>query len=159
MSAPEDAREAGVVFYDLPADLSSDQIDPLMRPIVEQINKSGFCWTAESCQGHPDATEHPPWAGNTEPMLRLVCRREDMGRVLSTLVDAAEIVPAEEFEADYGYSSAQAIRIFPHTNPKPRTLGWAELLVYLPAACVWSRNRGIRVLQRFADLLGDDHQT
>lgn len=51
-------------------------------------------------------------------MLRMVCQRENIGRVLSTLVDAAEIVPAEESEADYSYSSAQAICVFPTLRPQ-----------------------------------------
>lgn len=148
-----DARAAGVRFYELPRNLTADMVDPLIWPIVKKINDSAIAWTAESCQGHPDATE-PAWAGNNEPMLRLVCRRDRMGRVMAALIDACERVPAKEFEEGSGlYSSAQPIKIFPHTEEVARKQGWAEILIYLSAGAVWSRDRALRVLDSFADEL------
>jgi hypothetical protein len=81
------AKEAGCVFYSLPGELNYDQVDPLIADVCRSINASGWVATAESCQGHPDAEHAHPWAGNTSPMLRLVCRAERAGAMLLALAD------------------------------------------------------------------------
>ena len=83
VSFPEPVSESGVMFYSDPALLTPDLIDPLLWPAVERINASGWVWTAEACQGHPeDDSSIGPWAGNHRAMVRLVCRAADLGRML-----------------------------------------------------------------------------
>lgn len=147
---PLDARAAGVRFYELPESLEPHMIDPLIWPVVKKINDSGFVWTSESCQGHPDAKE-PSWANNTDPMLRLVCPRDRVGQVMAALIDACERVSFDDDSTSW--TPGQSIKIFPHTEDAARRKGWAELLVYLPASAVWSRDRAIRALDAFADAL------
>ena len=85
-----DAAKCGCDFYKLPDELTDDDIDPLLRPFVQKINRSGWVWTAESCQGHPEA-KIPAWADNVRPMLRLVTPKECLGRVLGLWVKAMTI--------------------------------------------------------------------
>ncbi len=85
------AQAAGALFYTLPSELNvNEQIDPLLRTAVAAINSSGWIWTAESCQGHPDETEvAAPWGHNVRPYLRLVCRDRHLGAACSELLTQA----------------------------------------------------------------------
>lgn len=140
--AVQEANESGCIFYDDPATLRDEQIDPLLRDAVRQINKSGWLWTAESCQGHPDADD--AWAGNTRPMLRLVCRAEDRPRMMDALCQAL----ADFNSGDEGYK-VLSIAVWPYH----RRNGWFEALVYIPAAIVGERDAGCRCYERFAELV------
>ncbi len=137
----DDAVCAGMRFYARPEDLVPRQIDRLLRDTVSRINQSGWVWTAESCQGHPDSRD-AAWADNTDPMLRLVCRHENMGRMLGLLMDAYY---------DHGPEMLwqQGFRIYPVKHRR----GWVEILVYLNGKTAYYRDDGIRVLERFAELL------
>lgn len=65
----------GASFYSDPESVDLALVDPLMRAFVQRMNSSGWVWTAECCQGHPDAPDNAYiWAGNTSPMVRLVLR-------------------------------------------------------------------------------------
>lgn len=61
-----------------PRTLVQSDVDPLMWPIVQRVNRTGWVWTAESCEGHDDGRP---------VMLGLVTN--DPARVLSILSRAA----------------------------------------------------------------------
>lgn len=56
-------------------------LDPKIRDVVMDVNRSGWVWTAESCQGHSGQAWSPA------PMLRLVCRAADKNAVLGALME------------------------------------------------------------------------
>lgn len=152
MSAPEEARAAGVLFYDLPEALDLEQVDPLIRPAVAGINRSGWAWTAESCQGHPDATG-PVWASNIRPMLRLVCRSEREGEMFSLLLQASRNMEEEAWKDALVPMRPVAVVIYPDgIRGRP---DWCENLVYLEAITAFDRNCGIEMFTRFAALVCD----
>jgi len=143
MGVFDEGLEAGVHFYGDPEDLDPNLIDPLLRKAVARINLSSWVWTAESCQGHPDNDIGPVWAGNTSPMLRLVCRREQVGRMLGALHEAST-----GFEDEDGLRRYFSLRVHPQTLRE-----WAEVLVYIEAQTVRDRNLGIAVFEKFAELV------
>lgn len=144
-----EAKEAGVTFYKLPTELSQQDIDPLMRLAVNLINESGWVWTAESCQGHPDAASpmETAWPHNTRPMLRLVCRKNRLGKMLELLHDGWRVVDRES-EGEF-YAHPGSLIIHPHGVKGD----WAEVIVYVEAASVWQRDLGIKVFGNFGALL------
>jgi len=148
-SIPAQLQQRGALFYTLPEELVPEQIDPLLRDAVSLINKSGWVWTAESCQGHPDADHAYPWAMNTRPMLRLVCEKANFGRMLAQLVEAST------FEDD-GLSRVNVLEICECRNWGPcytqrSDPGFREVVVYVRARTVYERNLGIECYQRFAN--------
>lgn len=133
------AQGAGALFYTLPVELKAEQIDPLLRVAVAAINSSGWVWTAESCQGHPDEADlHAAWGHNTQPYLRLVCRGPDLGDVAAALLAEA----GDEEDRILGT---------PEMKMRTRALrdGWIELQVYVSAHNVATRNRGCQAFERF----------
>lgn len=153
MSVFEEAQACGVHFYHDPEALKEDMIDPLIWPAVQQINRSGWCWTAESCQGHPDATDDFVWATNVRPMLRLVCRWPDRGRMLAALHDAT--IYEHEYEPGLpGDLRGWGFEIWAHPGKKKHGV-WCEVLVYLGASTVYRRNQALKVFARLAALVCD----
>lgn len=142
----EAAKAAGVCFYELPKNLKPDQIDPLIRNAVMQINQSGWCFTAESCQGHPDMVEEAPWASNTDPMLRLICQKKDTGRMMATLVEAMYYQKGGED----GWQETLGFQGYPRAI---RSSDWTEVLVYIRCKTAFDRNLGIQAYERFARLV------
>lgn len=134
------AQAAGALFYTLPSELKvNEQIDPLLRVAVAAINSSGWIWTAESCQGHPDEAEiSAPWGHNTQPYLRLVCRDLRLGDVVATLLTEARD------ESDRLIGAPRMI-----LGTRELKDGWTELQVYVEAHNVATRNRGCQALERF----------
>ena len=136
-----EAKEAGALFYVLPNELKvNEQVDPLLRFAVAAINSSGWIWTAESCQGHPDETEiNPPWGHNTDPYLRMVCRAGYLGPAVAGLLNEAR-------------DDSDKLIGAPQMKLRTRELrdGWVELQVYVEARNVAQRNRGCQALERFA---------
>jgi len=153
MSTPEEARDAGCTFYSLPGELGDEGVDPKILPICEAINASGYCWTAESCAGHPDSPE-PRWVDNVEPMLRLVYEACDEGRVLSALLSACRSMEVMPDDGDgmtlWSRPQAAGLKVFPSMKGQP---GWCETLIYVYATTAWSRDRGFEALRRFAERL------
>ena len=143
--AVQEANDSGCIFYKDPATLRDEQIDPLLRDAVRRINRSGWLWTAESCQGHPDADD--AWAGNTRPMLRLVCRSEDRPRMMDALCQA--LADYNDDKLGEAYGKVLSIAVWPYE----RRNGWFEALVYIPAAVAGERNAGCRCYERFAELV------
>lgn len=143
----DDARKNHVTFYDDPRSLKLEQVDELIRKAVFTINESGWVWTAESCQGHPDASEYDPWASNTRPFLRLVCRRGDAGRMMSLLYPqmyrTLDVVACD-------YKEPLRVTVYQSFGV---TGDWAEFLVYIEASTAWDRNNGVKAFERFADSL------
>lgn len=90
------------------------RIDPLIWPVVERINKSGWVWTAESCQGGPDHK----WS--RDPMLRLVCRAVDEEAMLGAVYRAARV------GSKYGVGGTRLI--LDRHSPSP--VGWTEVRVF-----------------------------
>lgn len=146
MDAVMPPASAKVIFYTRPEELRDEQIDPLLRDVVKTINSSNWVWTGESCQGHPDAASlsDTGWTHNTEPYLRLICARADLGRMLALLVDAS--AATQEDMDDHGIFSAAQLRLF-RSGDDPE---WAETMVYVLARNVMDRDFGCRVLMRFA---------
>jgi hypothetical protein len=141
----QEANDSGCIFYADPATLRDDQIDPLLRDAVRRINESGWVWTAESCQGHPDAED--AWAGNTRPMLRLVCRIDSRATMMDALCQALADYNDDKLGETHG--QVLSISVFPFE----RRNGWFEALCYIPAAVAGQRNAGCRVYERFAELV------
>lgn len=135
------AQAAGALFYTLPGDLNvNEQIDPLLRVAVAAINSSGWIWTAESCQGHPDETEvNAPWGFQIKPYLRMVCRGSHIGDASALLLEAAR---DDDVIATYG---PPAMELY----TRELRDGWMELKVYVGAHNVATRNRGCHALERF----------
>jgi hypothetical protein len=145
---PETAHEQGAIFYKLPADLTPDDIDPLLRDVVRVINASGWLWTAESCQGHPDAASlaDTGWPHNTDPFLRLVCHQDDEARFLLALV--RNLNPSPE-SIGRGWPSLQGARLYREARGE-----YAETMVYLPARNAMERDAGVAAFMRFAAAVG-----
>lgn len=141
-----EAKQAGALFYTMPDDLRDEQIDPLIRHAVRTINASGWVWTAESCQGHPDESENMPWGFNVKPMLRLVVRAERLGDMLSLMARSAK-------DPDDNLRTA-VFEVISH----PLRDGWFSVLVYAHAHNVFSRNKGIAFFERFAESLRAAHR-
>ncbi len=139
MSAKE-AQAAGIYFYELPNQLNYDTVDPLIRDVCHSINESGWVWTAESCQGHPDADYAFPRAGNTKPMLRLVCREPDAGEMLNSLLAAC----GANTDRDVHHPILLEVCELSRQN------GWVPIIVYARACTTYERNQGIAVYRRFA---------
>ena len=140
------AKRAGVMFYAMPSDLAVDDfIDPLMLPILSEINRTGWCWTAESCQGHPDLDRENSWGQNTDPMLRLVCRQQNYGLMLSSLLEAT---------TSYLHMS---LFVYPRRVGLGQT-DWRETIVSIPSKNVYERNRGLQAFSDFAQQLHLHHQ-
>lgn len=152
------ANDAGCIFYSDPATLTPGMIDPLLRDAVAKINASGWVWTAESCQGHPDfglVDVHTAWEHNTRPMLRLVCRADHAGSMLVALTRSAcdpitdVLTPIEE-ETDLRLSRyPQGLELWPNE----RRNGWYEVLAYFQAGNVAMRDLGCLRFARFAALV------
>lgn len=143
------SRPTDATWYEKPEDLRPEQLDPLIRSAVERINRSGWVWTAESCQGHPDAETDMVWAGNTRPMLRLVCWAEDAGRMLTELAASTFYTPLDPIDRAllHGAWRVIGIELWPHKRTNPRVF---EVVVYARAATVYERNLGIAMFERFA---------
>lgn len=153
MSTPEEARTAGVCFYDLPSEIDYDCVDPLIRDTCKRINESGWVWTSESCQGHPDSNSAHLWAGNTDPMLRLVCEAKYAGEMMWRLLLAKrETARRVAEDPQVGMEPGICLKMWDHYRG-PKTDGWLELLVYIPASTVWGRNLGLEVYKTFAELV------
>jgi hypothetical protein len=135
----EVARDNRLTIYVLPQDLDIAAVDPLLREVVTTINSSGWVWTSESCQGHPDAVcaEDTGWDHNTNPFLRLITREADLGSMLALLASAMR-----------GETRVCTIRL--HSVKKGE---WIEAIVYVEAINALMRNQGIAALWRFAESL------
>lgn len=64
-----------IFHYGPPED--AEVFEPLIRPICERINQSGWLWTVESCEGHKDRRLHP--------MIRFGLRTEHVGHLILLL--------------------------------------------------------------------------
>lgn len=159
-------KESGAFFYSSP-DTLDQAVDPLIRPICEKINASGWVWTAESCQGHPDACEACAWASNTAPMLRLVTLEKDLGQMMAALCRAFPMVEdcvmksnlkpgAMSTPGGFGVFEIHGFRAYPSSRPNP---GWTETLIYIDAANVYQRNQALDVFRAFADLVSEHGHT
>lgn len=144
-AAVQEANESGCIFYDDPATLTDEQIDPLLRDAVRRINKSGWVWTAESCQGHPDAGTALVWASNARPMLRLVTK--ERGRMMDALTQAF----AESNNWD-DLPTVRSMAVWPYE----RRNGWFEALVYVPAVTAFERDLGCKCYERFAEIIAPE---
>jgi len=140
-------NESKALFYS-PPDAMDPFVDPMIRPICVAINRSGWVWTAESCQGHPDADQGGAWAANVSPMLRLVTKDETIGRMFECLTAAflqakSRLPRGELFEV-------RGMRVYPSSRPSP---GWRETLIYLEAVNVYQRNQALDVWKGFSELV------
>lgn len=138
-------KESGAMFYS-PPDKLDEWIDPLMRPICEAINRSGWVWTAESCQGHPDATTSGAWTSNTNPMIRLVTKQP--AKMLGCLCSAFGIARSRAEKGDV--FEVPGFRAYPSERPNS---GWSEILVYIDAKNVFQRDQALEVWKAFARLV------
>ena len=137
----ENGCESGLMFYENPAEIDYDQIDPLMRDAVRKINESGWLLTAESCQGHPES-DTLTWAGNMDPMLRLVCLEEDIDRMMGAILRSS-------FMDDL--LTAGQLRVYPSRIVKGR----CETLVYWQGGYVFARNEAMKQVNKFAELVSE----
>ena len=142
----KEAKEHGILFYELPEKLNDTSVDPLILPVVKSINASGWVWTAESCQGHPDLTNRQDSAwGGPAPMLRLVCHRENFGRMMSCMFHALD-------EARDGGRRSFPVGVQVYLNEIKGD--YISVLVYIDQvknAC--DRNDGLLMLSLFSTFL------
>lgn len=120
-----------------PRTLTEAQVDPLMWPIVQRINQSGWVWTTESCQGHE--------TGWTSVILGVVT--DDPGRFFGLLAEAHRaMVPPHPYEHD----DPQGLRVHVEFWTVPRvTLGRYQVRLLFPAGV--RRDLARQVLQMAAD--------
>ncbi len=135
----EVAKANGIIFYSLPQELDINDVDPLLRSVVERINHSGWVWTSECCQGHPDADDdsNTGWDHNTNPFMRLVVGSSNLGKLLALLAQAMRLP-----------SRTCSMRL--HTVPRGV---FEEVIVYVEANNVRTRNQGVDALQRFSEAI------
>lgn len=134
------AQAAGACFYTLPSELKDEQIDPLLRRAVAAINSSGWIFTGESCQGHPDEADlTAPWGFQIEPYLRMVCLGAHVGLAVSLMLEAARDDTGVELMGPAG------LKFYTRALKD----NWMELKVYVEARNVAGRNRGCLALERF----------
>jgi len=69
-----------------PRDLKKKHIDPKMRDICDRINKSDYCWTVFSCQGHFSGCQK-----GCLPYLVLLCVNDKRPYIFETLFKSFEI--------------------------------------------------------------------
>lgn len=144
----DEAKRSGCLFYTMPYDLKEGPwLDEKMTPAVFELARSGWCYPAESCSGHPDATEMGAWAYNNSPMMRLVTKKENLGRLFLALYEAYEET-ARATEKDRKIFEAGGLKIYPR-RPEPEN-GWAEVLVYIEAQNAYQRDQGVEVWNAFA---------
>lgn len=110
------------------------QIDPLIRPAVRAINRSGWVWTAESCQGGHEFSD--------TPMLRLVVREADVGDLLAAVYDAMIVGTGSDASVD------SHVTLERHA-PAPE--GWTEFRIW--NASHYSQRRSIAYFARLANRL------
>lgn len=132
-----------MLFYAPPDELTPSMVDPLLWDAVQAINASGWVWTAESCQGHPDDTEGMPWSFNTSPFLRLVTREENIGRMLAALAKAAQT----------HYEPGSPVHVLELATHRINAEGWTCTNVYVRATTVRTRNLGCQVFERFGAIV------
>lgn len=131
------AQEAGACFYTMPSELKvNEQIDPLLRTAVAAINSSGWIFTGESCQGHPDEADlTAPWGFQIEPYLLMVCPSGRVGAAVTLMPEAARDDAGIELMGPAG------LKFYTRALKD----GWMELKVYVEARNVAGRNRGCLV--------------
>lgn len=136
----EQAQAAGALFYTAPSALDIEgQIDPLLRAAVRAVNRSGWVWTAECCQGHPDEQDlHAPWGFNVEPYVRMVCQKIHLAYAVELLLEAAH-------DGNDRIHGPVGMRLY----TRPLKDGWMEFKVYATATNVATRNRGCFAIERF----------
>jgi hypothetical protein len=131
-------REDGGVWADphIPPDrLMAEDVDAQIWPIVERINRSGWIWTTESCQGHP-----------AMPMIGLVTN--DIGRAFTLLADA---VIAEARDVSGDSRDPKGIQLRTGFYPKPRVqLGRYQVRVTALTNDAPQRDRALQVFDAFA---------
>ncbi len=141
---PAEAREQGVNFYELPEKLKPEMVDEEIRTAVWRINESGWIWTAESCAGHWGGEG---WAGNVRPMLRLVCRKADLGELLRHLYDSVL------YQGEDRQIGAVGFTVWHY----PRTYAdFHELIVYIEARTDEERGRGLDAWRQFSERIQRD---
>lgn len=143
--SPEEAEKSGCIFYKLPSELVPEDVDPLIRKAVFRINESGWIWTAESCQGHPDmvSMNETSWSHNVRPMVRLVTQEALLGKALAFLCDSMTVHCSElDIPRTLGFE------VFPNDLTKN---GYKEVLIYVNGQTAYDRNLGIRALEQFAE--------
>jgi hypothetical protein len=103
-------------FYH-PSILKAKHVDPGIWPAVRAINQSGWVWTLESCEGHPDR-----YAWSHVPLIRLAVPHGHAERMLGLLHRSAP----EPRETGRG-GNPNAITVVRHVAaPMP---GWFEARV------------------------------
>jgi hypothetical protein len=154
IKACREAAKAGCIFYKFPDELEPADVDPLIQATVFAINRSEWVWTAESCQGHPDADEPFSWAHNVCPMLRLVTNRKSFGRLMEILASSYKDVAAKiESNVARDHVHIFELRGFRICPQVKYTGEWAEVLIYIDATNVYQRNQGLKVWSRFSELV------
>jgi hypothetical protein len=138
------AQANGIIFYSMPQNLDINNVDFLLRPTVETINASGWVWTSECCQGHPDAdgSINTGWDHNTHPFMRLITKQNNCGKLLGKLLAAMRLP-----------ERTCICRL--HTVARGE---WVEVIVYVEAVNVLQRNQGITALSNFASALHEAGQ-
>lgn len=136
------AREPGGGFKTIPyvpraaepyyapiTELRAYHVDEKIWPAVWLINRSGWVWTAESCQGHKSG-----WS--ELPMLRLVCRAADKEQLLTHIF---AVIPVGHYQNDRRLIGNGGVLLHPVPAPK----GWFEVKVKF-------QRDGLRLFEKLA---------
>jgi hypothetical protein len=138
------AQTVGVIIYDSPDTLRYETLDEPIREACRLINASGWVFTAESCSGHPDATNRFTWGFN-EPYLRLTCESRRMGELLDLLSRAAG-----EFQDDDQMAISFGLKLWRY----PDKGIFSQVGVYIVARTIWERDAAMRIFENFGRMLG-----
>lgn len=119
---PEYAPEDAVPFYHPVSKLRPRDVDWGIRDAVMEINRSGWVWTLESCEGHP---ELHVWSHH--PLIRVAVHDGFAARMLGLWHRSVPI-------GQHGYQPQAAYQALLYRHRPPPMPGWfeARLLVRGP---------------------------
>lgn len=165
---PRRAKDAGVFFFTLPGKLRPSAVDRLLRKTVRLINSSGWAWTTECCQGHPDFDGTKKrgdrgWSkywkgcgGGANPILRVVVRKERVGPLMWALAEALHSIQERCSDRDhkdhFGGTTPQLMLQLKYPFRKTG-YAWRQVVLVIPSEDVSERNAGCKTFEEFALLI------
>jgi len=164
-SEPRRMQEAGVRFFTLPGRLRPTAVDRLLRRTVRLINSSGWAWTAECCQGHPDWdgrkrrgdrgwSKH--WCGcggDASPFIVVAVRKERVHVLMWALMEALHSLHErcpDPGHKDHFSGKTPPLEIAVKYPTKKEGYAWRQFVVRFPAIDVKERDEGCATFEVFA---------
>lgn len=82
----------GAVKYEDPRYVKLCEIDPKIRKVIKSINRSNWCWTVWSCQGHIYEN-----GSITQPYLTFILKNNKVDKFLNLIYQTLPIYKSREF--------------------------------------------------------------